>query len=192
MKIRSRIMPLVAVAATALIAGPVFAVAHDESPRTVYREAEDLLPALEGFESNFPGNKNPALAPGTEPTEPQAVASREEVDDVFSGNAGVLYENVTDGNRFTLRLKVPGDGTYGVAVRFGTGPDLGIVQPSIDGRPLGDPVDLYAAEPGRTPELTLGRLELAEGDHTITFTVAGRAAASTGLRARVDYIELRP
>lgn len=192
MKIRSRIMPLVAVAATALVAGPVFAVAHDESPRTVYREAEDLLPALEGFDSRVPGAAAPTPAPGAPPVDPPAFASREEVDDVFSGNAGVLFENVTDGNRFTLRLKVPGDGTYGVAVRFGTGPDLGIVQPSVDGRPLGDPVDLYAAEPGRTPELSLGRLELAEGDHTITFTVDGRASASTGLRARVDYIELRP
>lgn len=180
MRIRSRILPLLAVASAALVAGPVFAVAHDDPPQRLYREAEDLLPALEGFASNETG------------TETQAIARRESVDDLFSGNAGVLFENQTEGNRFTLRFKVPGDGTYSVAVRFGTGPDHGIVRPTVDGRELGDPVDLYAAEPGRTPEHTLGRLELAEGDHTLTFAVDGRAAASSGLRARVDYLELQP
>lgn len=187
MQIRARILPIVAVMATALVAGPVFAVAHDDPPRTVYREAEDLLPALEGFPGVPAGTTS--VPPGPEP---QPGARRENVDDVFSGNAGVLFENATEGNRFTLRFRVPGDGTYGINVRFGTGPDHGRVQAAIDGRPLGEPVDLYAAEAGRTDELTLGRLELAEGDHTITFTVTDRAAAATGLRARLDYLELQP
>lgn len=180
MRIPSRIVPLLAVTSTALVAGPVYAVAHDNSPERVYREAEDLLPALEGF-AGIPAG-----------TATQSAARRAEVDDVFSGNAGVLFDNQSDGNRFTLRFEVPGNGAYGVNVRLGTGPDHGIVQPAIDGRPLGDAIDLHSAEPGRTDELTLGRLELAEGDHTITFTVNGKAEASTGLRAQVDYLELQP
>jgi hypothetical protein len=180
MQIRTRILPLVAVLATALAVGPVVAVARDGEPRPVYLEAEDLLPALEGFASNEQGS------------ETQAVARREPVDDVFSGNAGVLFDNATEGNRFTLRFEVPADGTYTVVARLGRGPDQGIVRPAVDGRPLGDPIDLAAAEPGRTDELVLGRLELAEGSHTVSFTVEGRAPGSSGLRASVDYLELLP
>jgi hypothetical protein len=185
MSLRSRILPLVAVAATALAAGPVFAVAQDDEPRRVYLEAEDLLPALESY-------ANQEDAEAQEGTDEQAIARRESVDDVFSGNAGVLFANATEGSRFTLRFEVPEDGAYTIVARFGRGPDHGIVQGAVDGRPLGEAVDLYAPEADRTEELALGRLELAEGSHTVTFTAQGRAQASTGLGARVDYLELRP
>lgn len=179
MRIRALTLAIGALSAAALVAGPLHAL-NDDGPRVIYREAEDLLPALEGF-AGVPGG-----------TETQAIARREQVGDLFSGNAGVLFENATPGNRFTLRFGVRADGAYDVNVRFGTGPDHGRVRAAVDGRPIGGLVDLYAAAAGRTQELTLGRRELAEGDHTLTVTVPDGAAAASGLRARVDYLELRP
>ncbi len=183
-------LPVAAVVATALAAGPVLAAGDDSEPvdvpapqavQTVYLEAEDLLPALESFEA--PGERQEGVA----------VASREDVDDVFSGNAGVQLANQDVGTRMTLRFEVTASGAYNVAVRMTQGPDFGIVQPLVDGRPLGPRFDGYSPEEDtRSEELVLGRLELAEGSHTITFRVEGKADASAGLNAGVDYLELEP
>jgi hypothetical protein len=189
MKLNRRILPVAAIVATALAAGPVLAqgdgddvdVPAPDDVQVVYLEAEDLLPALESFE-----------APG-ERAEGIAIASREDVDDVFSGNAGVQLANLDVGTRMTLRFEVPASGTYNVAVRMTQGPNFGIVQPAIDGRPLGPRFDGYSAEEDtRSEELVLGRIELARGSHTVTFTVTGKNDASSGFFAGVDYLELEP
>ncbi len=186
---RSRVLPVAAVVAAAVAAGPVLAgddeneriaVPAPEAVQSVYLEAEDLLPALESFEA--PGARAEGLA----------VARRVNVDDVFSGNAGVELSNVDVGTRMTLRFEVPASGAYNVMVRMGVGPTYGIVQPALDGRPLGLPFDGYAAEPGRSEEVVLGRVELAEGSHTVTFTVQGKAQTASGLGAGVDYLALEP
>lgn len=189
MQLKSRILPLAAVVAATVAAGPVLArdwdggqvdVPPPEAVQTVYLEAEDLLPALESYQA--PGVRQPGVA----------IASRQNVGGTFSGNAGVLLTNGDDGTRMTLRFTVPASGAYNVIARMGVGPDHGIVAPSLDGRPLGGPIDGYAPAAGRSEERVLGRVELAEGDHTITFTVVGMNPAATGRNARVDYFELDP
>ncbi len=187
---RRNALPVAAVVATALAAGPVLAQDDDGGSvavpapgtlQTLYVEAEDLLPALESFEA--PGERQEGVA----------IASREDVDDVFSGNAGVRLSNRDVGTRMTLRFGVPVSGAYTVSARMVLGPDFGVVQPAVDGRPVGERVDLYSREDDtRSDELVLGRLELARGDHTITFTVVGRNPAARGLDAGVDYLELEP
>jgi hypothetical protein len=186
---RSRVLPLAAVVAAAVAAGPVLAEGDDaervavpapEAVQPVYLEAEDLLPALESFEA--PGERQEGVA----------IARRISVDDVFSGNAGVELTNIDVGTRMTLRFEVPASGAYNVAVRMGVGPNYGVVQPALDGREIGGAFDGYAPEAGRSDELVLGRVELAEGSHTVTFTVEGKADASSGLFAGVDYLELEP
>jgi len=181
MSLKRRWLPVAAVVATVAAAGPVFAVADDRGGRQ-YLEAEDVLPALEGAESELPAGT-------TERTPGQAVARREERSPQASGNAVLAFVNESVGNRFTVRFPVEASDAYDVVVRPTTGPDHGIVRMAIDGRSLGESVDLSAAEPGRADELTLGRIELAAGDHTLTVTVE---KAGGGLRAGLDYIELVP
>jgi len=179
MPLKSRIVLVVVLLAAIAGAGPVVA-ADGARVEPVYLEAEELLPALEGFASNAEG------------TEQQAIARRESVDEILSGNAHVLFENATEGNRFTLRFPVPVSAGYTLVARFTRAPGYGVVQAALDGRPLGGPVDLYAPTLGQSEERVLGRVELARGDHTFTVTVQGKSAASTGLRAGLDFIELRP
>jgi hypothetical protein len=188
---RTPVLAVAAVVATAL-AGPVSAAAQrdddrgpaagqrddDRGPAPQFLEAEDLLPALES--STTPANPR---TPG------QAVARRATLDPLASGNAYVRFENESEGNRFTLRFPVEASDRYTVVVRPTRGPDHGVVRMAIDGRPVGDAVDLSAAELGRLDELTLGRLALAAGDHTLTVTVV---RAGGGLDAGLDYLELRP
>ena len=83
MQLKSRILPLAAVVAAAVAAGPVLAgdwdggqvdVPPPEAVQTVYLEAEDLLPALESYQA--PGERQPGVA----------VASRQNVRGAFSGS----------------------------------------------------------------------------------------------------------
>jgi hypothetical protein len=207
LNLRRKVLPVAAVVATALAAGPVLAQDEEsEGPRVpapaavqpVYLEAEDLLPALESFDAPPPpASTTPTttpVPPSPQPPENRAVARRTEVEDVASGNAVVDLVNRDVGTRMTLRFRVPASGAYNVGARLGTGPAYGTLQPSIDGRPLGGAIDTYASEgeAGFAEEALLGRIELAQGDHTITFTVTGKAEASGGLGARLDYVSLEP
>ena len=183
-------LPVAAVVATALAAGPVLAQGDGEAPsvrsvpapealQPVYLEAEDLLPALESFDA--PGERQPGVA----------FARRVSADDIASGNAQVALTNQDVGTRLTLRFNVPASGAYNVTTRLVRGTSAAIVQPQIDGRALGSPIDLYAAEAGYV-ETLLGRVELARGDHTFTLAVTGKAEASGGLGAGLDYLSLEP
>jgi len=189
MRRHSRLLALAAVMASAVAAGPVLAWHDGESApavvapdalQSVYLEAEDLLPALESFAA--PGERQPGVA----------FAARQDIGGAFSGNAGVQLTNANKGTRLTLRFDVPASGTYSVVARMGIGPDHGAVQPAIDGRPLGARFDGYAPAAQRSKELVLGRVELSEGAHTVTFTLVNKSAAATGLDARVDYLKLEP
>jgi len=190
MSLRSLVLSVAAVAATALAAGPVLAdgdagtetvraVPAPQALQPVYLEAEDLLPALESFDA--PGERAPGIA----------VARRVEANDIASGNAQVGLTNEDVGTRLTLRFNVPASGEYNVTARLVRGDASAIVQPLLDGRPLGSTIDLYAAEAGYV-ETLLGRVELARGDHTFTLTVTGKAEASGGLGAGLDYLSLEP
>ncbi len=191
MNLKSIVLPVAAVMATALAAGPVLAqgdgeagqavrsVPAPEALQPVYLEAEDLLPALESFEA--PGERQPGVA----------FARRESADDIASGNAQVTLTNQDVGTRLTLRFNVPASGAYNLTARLVRGASSGIVQPLVDGRPLGSAIDLHAAEAGYV-ETLLGRVELARGDHTFTLTVTGKAEASGGLGAGLDYVSLEP
>jgi hypothetical protein len=183
-------LPIAAVVATAVAAGPVLAEGDGETQsvrsvpapaalQPVYLEAEDLLPALESFDA--PGERQPGVA----------FARRVSADDIASGNAQVVLTNEDVGTRLTLRFNVPASGAYNVTTRLVRGAASGTVQPQIDGRPLGSPIDLYAAEADYV-ETLLGRVELARGDHTFTLAVTGKAEASGGLGAGLDYLSLEP
>jgi len=191
MNLKSMVLPVAAVVATALAAGPVLAqgdgggaaavrsVPAPQALQPVFLEAEDLLPALESFEA--PGERQPGVA----------IAARERADDIASGNAQVALTNQDVGTRMTLQFDVPVGGAYNVTTRLVRGAASGTVQALIDGRPLGSPIDLYAAEAGYV-ETLLGRVELAPGRHTFTLTVTGKAEASGGLGAGLDYVSLEP
>ena len=70
------------------------------------------------------------------------------------------------------------------------GPNFGVVQVSIDGRPLGAPYDGYAARWRVAAPLSLGTLALSEGKHILTLTVIGKNEASTDYLAGLDLLVL--
>lgn len=188
---------------TRVVAAPLAAltvavsvVAVDRAPaqgggaRTnLYLEAESLLPAIESFATRevYSGAGEPKGSEG------QAIArlQRNCCGVVWSGNAQVLFENTTKGNRFTLAFDVPRSRTYELRAVYTRGPDFGTWRMAVDRRPIGTAVNAYSPRVERSRQRRFGRLELARGRHLLTLTVTGKDRASSGLFAGLDYVVLR-
>lgn len=69
--------------------------------------------------------------------------------------------------------------------------DRGIVQASLDGQPVGEPVDLYATGIATT-RLPLGEQQLAAGPHTVRVTVVGKRAESSKHFVGLLGVRVRP
>ena len=87
----------------------------------------------------------------------------------------MFYRSEEPGDFVTFGFDAPTTRRVEAALRFTRYSGYGIVQASIDGRPIGEPIDMYAAglEPmgGLAP---LGELELSEGRHSIRIELVGR------------------
>ena len=110
---------------------------------------------------------------------------------VFSSQAYAQFDNHNgDGSRASFPVEVEDGDTYGISAQFVRGPNFGVVQVSIDGRPLGQPFDGYAAALAKTDPIPLGPLALSEGKHILTMTVTGKNATSTDYLAGLDLLIL--
>lgn len=76
-------------------------------------------------------------------------------------------------------------------IRFLTGPDMAKVQVSVNGEPLGDPIDLYAAEEGFA-EFEFDPVSLPQGALRFAIECVGQNEASTGTRVCVDRFKFIP
>jgi hypothetical protein len=96
------------------------------------------------------------------------------------------------GDVLELPLPVANSGIYRVILRCTNAPDYGIARISLDGNPIGQPLDLYAQQTAPAAPADLGALELSAGQHKLTITIIGKNAASTGTTFGLDYVRLAP
>lgn len=89
-----------------------------------------------------------------------------------------------------LGVTVPETREYHLRARLTTSWDYANVQLSLDGEPLGAPVDTHTAEVQLAPELDLGRHQLTAGEHIIRLHAVGHNPASQGYLMGLDYLRL--
>jgi hypothetical protein len=61
----------------------------------------------------------------------------------WSGSAQLWWTGAKLGDQLVLELPVAKAGQYNLVAQFSRAADYGIVRLSLDGDPLGDPIDLY-------------------------------------------------
>jgi hypothetical protein len=112
----------------------------------------------------------------------------------WSGNEQLFWTGARPGERLELELSVPQDGTYDVAGVLTKARDYAIVQIQLDGEPLGEPIDLYAAPNViTTGEVIWGNRKLTAGPHRLTIVIQGaNAAAAKSHMVGIDYVRLNP
>jgi hypothetical protein len=65
-----------------------------------------------------------------------------------------------------------------------------LIQPRLDGEPLGKPIDLYAPRVMVSGRVELGTRTLRAGRHDLGIEIAGKSRASTGTELGIDCFEL--
>ena len=111
----------------------------------------------------------------------------------FGGLDTRFYRSEKPGDWVAFDFDVPDAGTYQVELVYTLFDAYGIVQAAVDGKPAGDPVDLYAKEltPGGGVA-DLGRLVLTAGEHAIRLEATGRNPGSSNYFIGVCELRLKP
>lgn len=95
------------------------------------------------------------------------------------------------GDRLTLAVPVSEDGRYKLTLQLTKARDYGIVQLSLDGQKLGEPLDLYNPAVIPTGAQDFGVHELKKGDHRLTLEIVGaNEKALKAYMAGLDYVKL--
>jgi len=109
----------------------------------------------------------------------------------WSGASHLFWLDGKPGDVLRLRLPVAEEGTYSVAVQLTKAFDYGIVQLSLDGKVLGEPIDLYAPDAAPGGQLELGGHQLTAGDHELGVEITGANVAATPRHGfGLDYVLL--
>ncbi len=110
----------------------------------------------------------------------------------WSGEAQLFFTPKQKGAFVTVELTVPKDGRYELDVYYTKAVDYGIVQLSLDGKPLGKPFDGFNNGVIPSGKVPYGAVELAAGKHQLKFEVIGKNDGATGFYAGVDCLALTP
>jgi hypothetical protein len=112
--------------------------------------------------------------------------------EAWSGGAQLWWTGAHAGQSLTLELPVAKPGPQAITAAFTRAPDYGIVSLTLDGKPLGDPVDLYARSVVYAGALKLGRVDLDAGKHVLKLTITGKNPKSTNTLVGMDWVKLEP
>ena len=92
----------------------------------------------------------------------------------WSRDAQLWWTGAEPGDRLVLALPVPEAGRYRLEAAFTRARDYGILEVWCKGQRLGEAIDLYHPEVVATGPVTVGEVELEQGDAALELRVTGR------------------
>ncbi len=111
--------------------------------------------------------------------------------DGWSAESHLWWIETKPGNTLDLAIPVEKAGTYRLKMQLTKAVDYGIVQLSLDGKPLGKPIDLYNNGVIPTGVLDMGTHELTKGQHVLRVEIIGaNPKAIKSYMFGLDYIKL--
>jgi hypothetical protein len=113
--------------------------------------------------------------------------------DRWSGKQQLFWTGSKPGERLELEFQAADAGSFDVRAAFTMARDYGIIKVEVDGKSLGDDIDLYnSPDVISTGELTLGKCKLDAGRHTLALVIAGaNPAAVPAFMVGLDYLRLQ-
>jgi len=111
----------------------------------------------------------------------------------WSGETHLWWTGAKPGDRLVLEVPAPKAGAYKLTVNLTKAIDYGIVQLSLDGKKLGEPLDLFNHGVVPTGPLDLGTHTLEAGPHRLTVEIVGaNPKAKKAYMVGLDYVKLEP
>jgi hypothetical protein len=108
------------------------------------------------------------------------------------GGSHVVLMAETPGATLSQNLTLPRDDRYEVSLVLTRGPDYGKFTLLIDGKPVGQPYDCYAAANIPGSIVDFGSMHLKAGQHTVTFRLTGKPSESPSYKLGVDSYLVLP
>ena len=90
-----------------------------------------------------------------------------------------------------LQLTIPETAEYELQVHLTTSRDYAIIQFSLDGQNIAQPIDTWTAPVLLREVDTLGTFKLAKGEHTLRLKAVDKNPESTGYLMGLDYLAVR-
>jgi len=109
----------------------------------------------------------------------------------WSGDAHLWWTQAKPGDKLELEVPVKRSGKYDFIVMMTKAADYGVVQFYLDGQKIAGPFDLYNDGVVPSGEVSLGRMDLAKGNHRLTVEIIG--ANDKAIKAYMfglDYVRL--
>lgn len=112
----------------------------------------------------------------------------------WSGGKQLFWSKANPRSRLTLTFEVPQSGDYDVCAMFTTAGDYAIINVTLDGESLGQPLDLYDYPAvSTTGELHFGERTLQAGTHKLMLETLGANDSARKLyMVGLDYLRLQP
>ena len=96
-------------------------------------------------------------------------------------------------DKLVLAVPVANSGKYEVSVNLTKARDYGIVQLSLDGKKVGEPIDLYNPTVVPSGPIALGAHDLTAGQHKLTVEIVGaNPQAKKAYMFGIDRVDLKP
>ncbi|MGN6273865.1 MAG: carbohydrate-binding protein [Protaetiibacter sp.] len=111
------------------------------------------------------------------------------VDPRASGGATANFAANGVGDHVTYHVDAPRSGSYQLIAGFRVAANRGTVQLSVDGVPVGSPIDTRRTTAGYLA-FSVGTVSLAQGSHQVRIEVTGKHGSSTTYAVYPDYLDL--
>ena len=113
----------------------------------------------------------------------------------WSGNAHFLWDGKI-GDEAQVEFRIPRTSRFHFTMQLTRAVDYGVFQVRLDGKPIGQPIDLFSTRVELAPLADFGKLQLDEGNHKLTFQlVRGNKQAKkfngTSFLLGLDYFQLK-
>lgn len=114
--------------------------------------------------------------------------------EAWSGGAQLWWTSAKPGNVLELGFNVEKAGTYELIIAMTKAVDYGQFRLSVNGVPVGEVIDLFNNGVVHSGKISLGKVQLKQGQNVLRVEVVGTNPASTGDRYMfgLDFIKIVP
>ena len=114
-------------------------------------------------------------------------------DGLTSRNTILWWREGLPSHQLTFAVEAPEDGSFELIAAFLHDREMGIVQPLLNGEPIGDPLDFYQPDLTAPGPVSLGVHEFRSGENALTFRMTGaNPDAEKNYIFGLDYLKLLP
>ena len=114
-------------------------------------------------------------------------------DGLTSRNTILWWREGLPGNQLTFNVEAPAAGPFEIVTAFLHDREMGIVQPALNGEPVGDPLDFYRPDLTAPGPVSLGVHPFRQGKNELSFRMVGaNPDAEKNYIFGIDYLKLEP